>query len=120
MKATITTEARYLFAKSEVSLVACPETVFVKINADGHEEEVIQINHTSVKGDTVTHIWQTLYNEARNYNKAALREAPPSRRCARLAMCAALSDMAATVARTCEETECDEVDEWETYIDLYL
>lgn len=73
MKATITTEARYLFAKSEVSLVV----LFVKINADEHEEEVLQINRTSAKGDSATHLWQTLYNEARNYNKAALREARP-------------------------------------------
>lgn len=120
MEATITTEARYLFAKFEVSLVVCPATVFVKINADEHEEEVLQINRTSAKGDTVTHLWQTLYNEARNYNKAAQREARPPRRYALLAMCAALSDMAATVARTCEETDLDDVDQWETFLDLYL
>ena len=120
MKATIATEARYLFAKSEVSLVVCPETVFVKINADEHEEEVLQINRTSAKGDSATHLWQTLYNEARNYNKAALREARPPRRCALLAMCAALSDMAATVARTCEESELDDVEQWATYVELYL
>lgn len=120
MKATIATEARYLFAKSEVSLVVCPATVFIKIDADGNEVEVIQIDRTSAKGDTVTHLWQTLYNEARNYNKAAQREATPPRRYGLLAICAALSDMAATVARTCEESELDNVDEWETYLDLYL
>ena len=120
MKATITTEARYLFAKSEVSLVVLPATVFVKIDADGNEEEVMHLDRTSAKGDTATHIWQTLYNEARKYNKAALREARPPRRCALLAMCAALSDMAATVARTCEESEFDDVEQWATYVELYL
>ena len=120
MKATIATEARYLFAKSEVSLVVCPETVFVKIDADEHEVEDIQSDRTSAKGDTVTHLWQTLYNEARNYNKAAQHEARPPRRYELLAICAALSDMAATVARTCEEADLDDVDQWETFLDLYL
>ena len=49
MKATITTEARYLFAKSEVSLVVLPATVFVKIDADGNEEEVMHLDRTSAK-----------------------------------------------------------------------
>lgn len=83
MEATITTKAHYLFAQSEVSLVVCPATVFVKINADEHEEEVLQINRTSAKGDTVTHLWQTLYNEARNYNKASQHEARAPLRSAR-------------------------------------
>lgn len=115
MKATIATEARYFFAKFEVSLVVCPATVFIKIDVNGNEVEVIQIDRTSAKGDTVTHLWQTLYNEARNYNKAT-----PPRRYGLLAICAALSDMAATVARTCEESELDDVELWATYVELYL
>lgn len=120
MKATIITEARYLFAKSEVSLTVLPATVFVKVDADGNEEEVLQIDRTSAKGNTATHLWQTLYNEARDYNKAAQHETRPPRRYALLAMCAALSDMAATIARTCEESELDDVELWATYVELYL
>lgn len=118
MKATITIEARYLFANSEVSLTVLPATVFVKIDADG-KEEVMQLDRTSAKGDTVTHIWQTLYNEARVYNDAAKHESRPTRRYALIATCAALSDMAATVARTCEESELDDVELWATYVELY-